>query len=208
MAAAWTGPDLGHLTHEAAIPATASQLWPFSFVGAIQLQLGAGPLFTEEHLPMSAATTRRATADTRAQIPLPLVRANQWTLVLTVLVAALTRQPAILLLPWAITIAGLAGGPRWQPVFRIARRAFSARLATAPREDAAAQRFNALLAGTLLTLALAAFLLLRTTIPTWICAGAVAMAAFLATRGFCVGCALYGYLPPSLRRILAGGVKE
>ncbi len=157
---------------------------------------------------MSSATGGRTTANTRAQIPLPLVRANQWTMVLTVLVAALARQPAILLLPWAITVAGLAGGPRWQPVFRIARRAFSARLATAPREDAAAQRFNALLAGTLLTLALAAFFLLPTTIPTWICAGAVATAAFLATRGFCVGCALYGYLPAAARRMLAGNARE
>lgn len=153
-------------------------------------------------LPTTTASSRPAT--TRAQIPLPLVRANQWTLVLTVLVAAIARQPAILLLPWAITVAGLAGGPRWQPVFRIARRAFSRRLATAPREDAAMQRFNALLAGTLLTLALAAAFLLRAAFVTWTCAGAVALAAFVATRGFCIGCALYGYLPPAARRVLAG----
>ncbi len=143
----------------------------------------------------------------RAQIPLPLVRANQWTLVLTILAAALARQPAILLLPWASTLAGLAGGPRWQPVFRIARRAFSSRLATAPREDAAMQRFNAIISGTLLTVALAAFFPLRATALAWTCAGAVALAAFIATRGFCVGCALYGYLPAGARRFLARGAQ-
>ena len=153
---------------------------------------------------MRNPTPANATAAGRAQIPLPLVRANQWTLVLTVVAAALARQPAILLVPWAITVAGLAGGPRWQPVFRLARRAFSRRLAAAPREDAAMQRFNALVAGSLLTLALVASFVLRTTVLTWTCAGAVALAAFLATRGFCIGCALYGYLPPAAKRMLAG----
>ena len=153
-------------------------------------------------------TPANPAAASRAQIPLPLVRANQWTLVLTVLAAAVARQPAILLLPWAITIAGLAGGPRWQPVFRTARRAFARHLAAAPREDAAMQRFNALMAGTLLTLALAAFFLLRATILTWTCAGAVALAAFVATRGFCIGCTLYGYLPPAAKRMLAGSPRS
>lgn len=153
---------------------------------------------------LQASETQAPQAPARASIPLPLVRANQWTLVATVAAAALVRSPAILVLPWGITLAGLAGGPRWQPVFRVARRALARRLAEAPREDAAMQRFNALLAGTLLTLALIAFYLLRLPALAWVCAGAVAAAAFSATRGFCIGCALYGYLPPAARRLLAG----
>ncbi len=145
-----------------------------------------------------------AAAGARAQIPLPLVRANQWTLVVTIVGSALARQPLLLLVPWAITLAGLAGGPRWQPVLRVARRALSDRLPGAPREDAAMQRFNAIIAGTLLTLALAADVLLRAPALAWACAGAVAVAAFVATRGFCVGCALYGWLPVSAKRMLAG----
>ncbi len=152
---------------------------------------------------MTAAPTSVAAA-ARSQIPLPLVRANQWTMVATVLAAAASRQPALLLLPWGITMAGLAGGPRWQPVFMLARRAFARRLAQAPREDAATQRFNALLAAALLTVALLAALL-RVGAITWVAAGGVALAAVVATRGFCVGCALYGYLPASARRVLAGG---
>lgn len=150
-----------------------------------------------------SAVPGSAAAAARPQIPLPLVRSNQWTLVVTVLAAAAARQPALLLLPWGITVAGLAGGPRWQPVFRVARRAFWRRLADAPREDAATQRFNSLLAGVLLTVALVGSLL-RLPAVTWVAAGAVALAAFVATRGFCVGCALYGYLPESARRMLAG----
>lgn len=140
----------------------------------------------------------------RASIPQPLVRANQWMLVATVVAAALVRAPVILLLPWAITLAGIAGGARWQPVFQVGRRVLAGRLAEAPREDAAAQRFNAMLAGALLTLALLSFYLLRLAVPAWVCAGAVAAAAFSGTRGFCIGCALYGYLPPAARRMLAG----
>jgi hypothetical protein len=145
-----------------------------------------------------------AAAPARAGIPLPLVRANQWTMVATVAAAAVLRAPVLLLLPWASTLAGLAGGPRWQPIFRVARRALGRRLAQAPREDAAVQRFNAILAATMLTLALLAFYVLRLPILTWVCAGGVALAAFAATRGFCIGCALYGYLPPPLKRLLAG----
>ncbi len=140
----------------------------------------------------------------RAGIPLPLVRANQWTIVATVVAAALLRAPVLLLLPWVSALAGLAGGPRWQPVFRLARRALAPRLVGAPREDAAVQRFNAILSATLLTVALAAFYLLRVPVLAWACAAAVAIAAFVATRGFCIGCALYGYLPVTIRRMLAG----
>lgn len=147
-----------------------------------------------------------AATRTRAEIPLPLVRANQWTLVITVAAAAAARQPALLLVPWAITMAGLAGGPRWQPVFRVARRTLPRqRLASAPREDAAMQRFNAIIAGAFLTLALVAFFLLRVPLLTWTFAGVVALAAFFATRGFCIGCALYGYLPATVKRMLAAG---
>ncbi len=140
----------------------------------------------------------------RAGIPLPLVRANQWTIVATVVAAAALRAPILLLLPWGSALAGLAGGPRWQPIFRVARRALAPRLASAPFEDAAVQRFNGILSATLLTLALVAFYFLRLPVLAWVCAGAVALAAFIATRGFCLGCALYGYLPVPVRRMLAG----
>ncbi len=66
------------------------------------------------------------------------------------------------------------------------------------------QRFNAILAGSMLTLALVAALL-HAPLLSWVFAGAVAAAAFAATRGFCIGCAMYGYLPPSARRMLARG---
>jgi hypothetical protein len=155
--------------------------------------------------PTAGAAQGGSAGPARAGIPLPLVRANQWTLVATVAAAAVARAPAILLLPWAITLAGLIGGPRWQPVFRVARRALSGRLADAPREDAVAQRFNAILAGTLLSLALATFYLVRVPALAWAFAGAVAAAAFVATRGFCIGCELYGFLPQSARRLLARG---
>ncbi len=137
-------------------------------------------------------------------IPVPLVRANQWTIVVAVLLAAATRDPLWLLLPWVAALAGLAGGPRWQPIFRVTRRALGPRLADAEREDAGAQRFNAILAWLLLSVALLSLLVLDTPSIGWTAAGAVALAAFSGARGFCIGCALYGWLPPSARRVLAG----
>lgn len=143
-------------------------------------------------------------------IPVPLVRANQWTIVVAVILAAVLRQPLLLLVPWIAALGGLAGGPRWQPVFRLARVAAGGRIAAGDveMEDAAAQRFNGMLAWALLTVGLLSLLVLHAPAVGWTAAGAVALAAFSATRGFCVGCALYGWLPASARRMLAGGAGE
>lgn len=134
-------------------------------------------------------------------IPTHLVRANQWTVVASVLLALLDR-PLWLMVPWTAALAGLVGGPGRQPVFLMARSLLGRRrLAGAPREDAGAQRFNALLAWILLTVALAGFLRGWQSVG-WGAAAAVGLAALLATLGFCVGCAVYARIPVPVRRRL------
>lgn len=123
-------------------------------------------------------------------IPRPLVRANQATLVAGVVLAAILRQPVVLAALLALMLAGLLLGPRRHPVFVAARLLLARRLAAAPGEDPAAQRFNQTIAVTLLAGAQLAFLLGWPAVG-WILAGAVAGAATLALSGFCVGCWLY-----------------
>lgn len=123
-------------------------------------------------------------------IPLPLVRANQATIVTTVALALTLGQPGLLLFLWLVLLAGLLGGPRRHPVFLVARRLLGRRLEGAPQEDAQAQRFNQTLAVVMLGASLLAFALGWTT-AGWLLAAAVGAAATGALLGFCIGCALY-----------------
>lgn len=123
-------------------------------------------------------------------IPLPLVRANQLTLVLGVGLALVLRAPQLLWALVAVLAVGLLGGARWHPVFAVARLLLGRRLAGAPREDAAMQRFNQTLATVLLLLSQGAFALGWETVG-WLLAAAVGLAALGALGGYCVGCALY-----------------
>lgn len=124
-------------------------------------------------------------------IPRPLVRVQQWVIVLAVTTGLLLRQPWLTTLLWAVLLAGLLGGTGANLIHLLARAALGReRLAAAEREDAAQQRFNQAIAAVLLSGAQAAFWA-GSPVWGWALAGAVALAAGVALSGFCLGCFLY-----------------
>lgn len=137
-----------------------------------------------------------------ARIPVPLVRANQYTLIAVVLVAFAFRAPWLLAALALAFLAGVAGGPDWNLVFRIARPLLRRRLDGAPTDDAGAQRFNQTLAAAMLGASAVLEYALGWSTAAWTAALAVAVVAFVATRGFCIGCVLY-YRFPWLRALAA-----
>lgn len=136
------------------------------------------------------------------RIPVPLVRANQYTLIGTVLLAFALQAPSLLAALALVFLIGVAGGPNRNVVFQVARPLLEARLNDALTDDADAQRFNQALAAGMLGASALLHYALGWTNAAWAVALAVAGVAFVATRGFCIGCVLY-YRLPWLRALLA-----
>ncbi|WLR57166.1 DUF4395 domain-containing protein [Mesobacillus subterraneus] len=118
-------------------------------------------------------------------IPQPLVRTNQWFIVISVLITWLTGIEWILTLPLLAGVSGLLFG--YNPVMRIARHFLRKQPSDYIPEDWEQQQFNqkiavVCLAGGLISYAsgLTAFGLIFTAM--------VALAAFVAILGFCIGC--------------------
>jgi len=131
-------------------------------------------------------------------IPLPFVRTNQWLIVSTVLAALLFSQPWILVIPLLVGIISLTTGKN--PAFRLARPFLSKPLDQYPAEDPDQQRFNQWISVIFLAVSLIAFSLGWTTVGT-VFAVMVALAAFIAILGFCIGCFIrYQYLQWKHRR--------
>lgn len=124
------------------------------------------------------------------EIPVPLVRTNQTGIVLFVLLAAAFRQPLLIVLLWVIQVIGLVGGARANLFILLLKPLLAPRLAGAKTEAAELQRFNNSIAVILLTLSVAGFAL-GWNIAGYVLAGIVALAAFTAICGYCIGCTLY-----------------
>ncbi|MDN4595325.1 DUF4395 domain-containing protein [Polycladomyces subterraneus] len=118
-------------------------------------------------------------------IPLPFVRTNQWMIVSTVLAALLFSQPWILVIPLLVGIISLSTGKN--PAFWLARPFLSKPLSQYLAEDPDQQRFNQWISVICLAVSLIAFSLGWTTVGT-VFAVMVALAAFIAILGFCIGC--------------------
>ncbi|BCU82658.1 hypothetical protein JIR001_24410 [Polycladomyces abyssicola] len=131
-------------------------------------------------------------------IPLPFVRTNQWMIVFTVLAALLFSQPWILVIPLLVGIISLSTGKN--PAFWLASPFLSKPLDQYPAEDPDQQRFNQWISVICLAVSLIAFTLGWTTVGT-VFAVMVALAAFIAILGFCIGCFIrYQYLQWKHRR--------
>jgi hypothetical protein len=128
-------------------------------------------------------------------VPVPLVRANQYFLAGGVLAAVLLRQPLIVAALLGVVLAGLVGGPRAHLVFALARPLLGRRLTGAPTEDGRLQRFNQTLAGAMLAASTALFAA-GAPLAGWIVAGVLAAVALAGAWGFCLGCRLYWLLGP------------
>ena len=125
-----------------------------------------------------------------ASIPKPLVRANQSVIVASVLISWVLSIWSdsfylILLIPLLSGLSGLAFGVN--PVFKIARRFLKKPAASYLQEDAADQRFNQILAVSMLSASLLSFML-DMPVLGYLFSAFVFTAALVALFGFCVGC--------------------
>ncbi|MCS7464697.1 DUF4395 domain-containing protein [Paenibacillus doosanensis] len=134
------------------------------------------------------------------EIPVPYVRANQAGIVLFILLAMLFRQPAFIVVLWAIQVIGLWQGARGNLFIVAAAPLLKGRIAGAATEARELQRFNNAIAVALLTVATLAFLANAHSIVGYIAAGMVAAAALAALCGYCVGCFLYYQFKKNFRR--------
>ncbi len=118
-------------------------------------------------------------------IPRPLVRANQWFIVFSVILTWITGQEWILALPLLFGLSGLLFNIN--PIITIGKLFLKKDFSEYIPEDYAQQQFNQVISVICLALGLVGYLtgyvILATIFTTM-----VALAAFIAILGFCVGC--------------------
>ena len=120
-------------------------------------------------------------------IPKPLVMANQWTVVLSVIIALVTQSAWILFIPLIANLSSLLTG--FHPILVIVKRFLPKPANQYVQEDYAQLRFNQWLAVGFLFVSSSCFLL-NWTVLFNIATIMVGFAAFIAILGFCVGCFL------------------
>ncbi|MVP02069.1 DUF4395 domain-containing protein [Paenibacillus lutrae] len=118
-------------------------------------------------------------------IPRPLVRTNQWVIVLSVLAALLTGLYWILAVPLVSGVMGVLFN--FNPVMRTATLFLRKEPSSYIPEDKGQQSFNQLLAIMFLLTALIGYLLGWNTFA-FLFSAMVGLAAFVAILGFCIGC--------------------
>ncbi|SFF99331.1 DUF4395 domain-containing protein [Sporolactobacillus nakayamae] len=124
-------------------------------------------------------------SDITHSIPRPLVRTNQWVIVLSTLLSLLTGYYWLLLVPLLSGLSGLL--LHFNPVMVLAKK-FLRKPATAYiPEDKDQQKFNQTIAVSCLSIAFVSSLM-RWTVLSIIFSVIVGLAAFVAILGFCIGC--------------------
>ncbi len=124
-------------------------------------------------------------------VPLPLTKVNQIGMVVLVLLSYGFQEPLFVYIAFLIQLISLVAGPKLNPVMGVARLALGReRLQRAEKQAAELARFNQTIAAGLLGLASAAHAIGWTALGH-IFAGMVALAAFAAVLGYCVGCTIY-----------------
>ena len=121
-------------------------------------------------------------------IPRPLVRTNQWTIFLSVLLTWMTGQDWILLIPLIANLFGFIIG--FNPIMRVAKSFLKKDPRDYIPEDKEQQRFNSGIA----TFCLAGgFIGFAAGFPVvgYVFTIMVAIASFIAILGFCIGCFIH-----------------
>lgn len=118
-------------------------------------------------------------------IPKPLVMVNQWTIVISVVIALITQSAWILLIPLIANLSSLLFG--FHPILVVAKRFLKKPSKEYIQEDYAQLRFNQWLAVGFLLIASISFFL-KWSISFNIATVMVGLAAFIAILGFCIGC--------------------
>ncbi len=121
----------------------------------------------------------------RNTIPRPLVRANQFSIVISVILYGLSGVWAWLLIPLISGLLSLTIGKH--PIMMMVKPFLRKPMSSYVQEDRSEQRFNQILAVVLLSASVISAIL-GWTLMSLILAGMVFMAAFVAILGFCIGC--------------------
>jgi len=121
-------------------------------------------------------------------IPLPLVRTNQWTIVLSVLLTLFTGVYWFLLIPLISGLGGLFF--QFNPVMRIAKTFLKKNPSEYIQEDQQQQNFNQVISVACLAIAFISASL-EFKILFYVFTIMVGLAAFVAILGFCVGCFIH-----------------
>lgn len=136
------------------------------------------------------------------EIPIEYVKANQTGIVLSVIALLILRLPWIAGALWAVQLAGLLTGGRWNIFSAIARSFIKPR--GKETQSAELLRFNNTLAVIFLTLSSGSFLL-GWTIAGYVFAVMLLGAAGAALLGYCVGCTIYFWIKQIRAGRLGGG---
>ncbi|MCF6137402.1 DUF4395 domain-containing protein [Pseudalkalibacillus berkeleyi] len=118
-------------------------------------------------------------------IPRPLVRTNQWFILLSVVASWVSGQVWILVIPFIVGLSSLVFNIN--PVMKVARLFLTDHPSRYVQEDKDQQQFNQWIATILLTIALISGFLGAMTIY-FVSSIFVATASFIAILGFCIGC--------------------
>ncbi|MFZ3578653.1 DUF4395 domain-containing protein [Virgibacillus sp. DJP39] len=118
-------------------------------------------------------------------VPRPLVRLNQWFIVASVVLTWVTGQEWILVLPLIAGLLGLLFS--FNPVMRLGKLFLRKNPSEYIPEDHAQQQFNQVIAVACLALALVSYTM-GWTVLAILFTTMVALAAFIAILGFCIGC--------------------
>ncbi len=121
-------------------------------------------------------------------IPRPLVRVNQWTIFVSVILTWITGHYWILAIPLVANLLGIFTG--FNPVMRFAKLFLKKDLKAYIPEDVQQQKFNATIACICLAGGFIGFVLDMPAIA-YTFTIMVAGASFVAILGFCVGCFIH-----------------
>ncbi|WP_088066647.1 DUF4395 domain-containing protein [Gottfriedia luciferensis] len=121
-------------------------------------------------------------------IPLPLVRTNQWTILLSVIITWVTGQYWFLLIPLLSGLSGLFFD--FHPIMRLAKNFLKKEPSKYLQEDKAQQKFNQIIAVTCLSLSFIGAVTGWTPL-FFVFTIMVALASFIAINGFCIGCYIH-----------------
>ncbi len=121
-------------------------------------------------------------------IPRPLVRVNQWVILICTITAWITHQPSILLIPLIANVMGLIFN--FNPFMKIGRLFLKKKPSAYIPEDIVQQKFNSCIAITCLLLGFIGFELDK-PVMGYVFTIMVAIASGIAILGFCIGCFIF-----------------
>lgn len=123
-----------------------------------------------------------------SSIPRPLVRTNQWTILISVILTWTSGEAAILLIPLVANLLGILFN--FNPIMKLARIFLIKEGKQYIPEDVTQQKFNACIACFCLAGGYLSFLA-GWQIVGFIFTIMVAIASFIAILGFCIGCFIF-----------------